>query len=280
MDGRTARVAAGVRRTSSSVSTMTTDHEMYGEMECGQHRNSRLSAEETYHEREDTLLVFSAVPGSKDDGSLLFHIEDNGGLAVQIMADPVLIYLRAAVDDGKVWLKSVELFGFLWTNEHVLWWRIESERCERVSCCCLPQGPSPWSFAYRNKVLLPGQLVDKANLSTRVGAGTTIEIRHVELIDSIHVSHRLVVEFLKDFRARRLVDFVPVNMVCRLGTRIQDNKTIMGRPTRVLARVHGKGISVLGLGHNAFLVGLFMQVQFRVGEIAIDGRRVSDTVNV
>jgi hypothetical protein len=76
---------------------------------------------ETYHEGEDALLIFSTVPGSKDDGGLLFHVEDNGCLAVQIMADPILINLRAAIDDCKVWLKTVEFFRFLGTNEHVLW---------------------------------------------------------------------------------------------------------------------------------------------------------------
>lgn len=87
------------------------------------------------HQGENALLVFSTIPSSEDDSLALFDIENDGRLGIEIVAFPICIDLRAAVDNGEI---GLEIFQFLLrvrADEHV-----------------------------RNKMLLPCHFMDETDL--------------------------------------------------------------------------------------------------------------------
>jgi len=71
------------------------------------------------HEAENSLFVLTTIPGSENDGLLFLYVKDDGRFTVQIVLDPVVVDLTAAVDDGKVGLESLKFRGRFGANEHV-----------------------------------------------------------------------------------------------------------------------------------------------------------------
>lgn len=123
------------------------------------------------------------------------------------------------------------------------------------------------------KMLLPRHFVDESDLLLRRLVGTAVAVKDVGRLPRVEILDSLIVQLVKDLRRGGLVDVVPVHVFRRFTARIQHNETILGRTTRVLAGIDGEGVAVLGLGHDALLVGHFVVKQLLVGQIAVDRRR-------
>mmetsp|Transcript_108788 Transcript_108788/g.162713 ORF Transcript_108788/g.162713 Transcript_108788/m.162713 type:complete len:206 (+) Transcript_108788:937-1554(+) len=150
------------------------------------------------HQREDSLLIFATIPSSKDNCLFLFDVENGCGLRVEIVAFPVLVNLRAAVNHCKVGLKIVQLFGRLGTDKHI-----------------------------RDEVLLPGHFVNEAHLLTGFWTGANVTIEDVALVPRVEIFHSLVVQFVENFRRCGLVDIVPVDILGGFRARVQDDPLVL-----------------------------------------------------
>jgi len=122
-------------------------------------------------------------------------------------------------------------------------------------------------------MLLPRHFVDESDLLLRRLVGTAEAVKDVSRLPRVEILDGLVVELVKDFRRGGLVNVVPVHIFRRFAARIQHNETVLGRTPRVFSGIDGEGVAVLGLGHDALLVGHFVVKQLLVGEIAVDRRR-------
>lgn len=100
---------------------------------------------------------------------------------------------------------------------------------------------------------------------------SAVAIKYICRLSGVKVLDRLVKQLIKDLRVGGLVDFVPVNVLGRLRVGVEDDPAVLGRAARVLARVYRKGVSVLGLGDDAFLVGDFVVKELLVRQIAVNG---------
>mmetsp|Transcript_25094 Transcript_25094/g.51269 ORF Transcript_25094/g.51269 Transcript_25094/m.51269 type:complete len:205 (-) Transcript_25094:583-1197(-) len=151
------------------------------------------------HEGEDTLLILSAVPSTKDDGLLLFDVENDGNIRVEVVALPVLVDLRAGVDDGEVRLKVFQLLFGRRADEHV-----------------------------GNKVLRPCHFMDEADLVLRLGRRTDEAVEDVGGLSGVEVRDGLVVQLLEYLGSGGLIDVVPVNVGGRFGSLVEDHPLILG----------------------------------------------------
>jgi len=132
----------------------------------------------------------------------------------------------------------------------------------------------------RTKMLLPRHFVHKTNLLLRRLVGSAVPIKDVGRLARVEILDGLVVEFLKDLGRGGLIDIVPVHVFGRFRSRVEDNEAILGRAARVFARVDGKGVAVLGLGHDPFLVGDFVIKELLVGQVAVNGAGSGDSERV
>ena len=82
------------------------------------HGHVPLERQPVVHQAKYTLLVLTSVPRAEDHGDLLLNVERDGDLAVQPVLLPVVVHLRARVDDRKVGLEPNELLARLRSNEH------------------------------------------------------------------------------------------------------------------------------------------------------------------
>lgn len=195
------------------------------------------------HQRKNTLLVFASVPSSKDDRLLLLNVEHNCNVRVQVVSFPVLIDLRAGIDDREVGLKVLELLLGLGADEHV-----------------------------GHKVLRPGHLVNEANLTLRLGRGTDEAVEDIALLLGIEVGDGLVVQLLEDLGSGGLVDVVPVDMLGGIGTLVEDEPLVLGRAAGELARIDGECIAILGRGDPTLVVGDLVLEEFLICQVFVDGR--------
>ena len=205
------------------------------------HGKRTLQRQPVVHERKDSLFVLTSVPGAKNDGLFLFHVEHDCRFGMQIVALPVVVDLTAAVDHGKVGLEILEFFFVGGPDEHV-----------------------------GDKVDLPGHFHNESNLLLRLLVGATESVKDVDRVEGVQVVDGLVVEFIKDFRSRGLVDGSPVEIGSGLAALILDNPLVLGRAASVLARVYDKGVAVLGGCHNALIVLLLVFKELLVGEVLVD----------
>mmetsp|Transcript_10035 Transcript_10035/g.28520 ORF Transcript_10035/g.28520 Transcript_10035/m.28520 type:complete len:406 (+) Transcript_10035:492-1709(+) len=195
------------------------------------------------HQREDSLLVLAAVPGTENHRLLFFDVEDDGRIGIQAMAFPLIFNLRAAVDDGEIRLEVVQVVAVFGSDEHV-----------------------------GDEMLLPCHFVHEPDLLARGRVGAAVPVEHVGRLASVEVSHGLVVQILEDFWRRRLVDIIPVDVGFGFGSLVQYDELVLGRTAGEFAGVHRERIAVLCLGDDAFLVLLFVLVQLLVRQVAVQRR--------
>ena len=252
---------------------------VYGEVPC--------HWQPVVHETEKSFFVFTTVPGTENDCLFFFDVNDDGSIAVQIVLDPVIVHLTAAVDDGKIRFKAFKFLGRFGANEHVgdcgRWEQQMNDKellawCFAFRKCFTPKKAThKHTHTVRTKMLLPRHFVHKANLPLRRLVCATEAIKDIGRFSRIEIRDRLVVEFLKDLRRSGLINVIPVNMFRRFGSRIQNNPSIFGRTSRELSRVDGKRVAVLGLGNDTFVVGHFVIKQFLIRQVAVDGARSRDS---
>jgi hypothetical protein len=77
---------------------------------------------------------------------------------------------------------------------------------------------------------------------------------HICLIKSIEVLDRFFVQFVKDFRRGRLIDFAPIQVCIRFRTNISHNPLVFGRASGEFTGVNGEGITVFSGGYFALVV--------------------------
>ena len=164
---------------------------------------------------------------------------------------PVVVNLRAAVNDRKVRLESLELALGFWSNKHV-----------------------------GDKMLLPSHFMNKSNIFARLFRGSNIAIKDIGRVARVKMCDRLVEQLVKDLWLGRLINIIPVHVLGRLRARIQDNPSVLGRATRVLASVNGKRVTIFRLGHDALLVGDFVIKEFFIRQVAIHSLGASNTERV
>ena len=211
------------------------------------HRKLVVHGKPVVHQRKYTLLVFASVPSSKDDRLLLLDVEHNCNVRVQVVSFPVLIDLRAGIDDREVGLKILELLLGLGADEHV-----------------------------GHKVLRPGHLVNEADLALRLGRGTDEAVEDVALLLGVEVGDGLVVQLLEDLGSGGLVDVVPVDMLGGIRTLVEDEPLVLGRAAGELASVDGECIAILGRGDPTLVVGDLVLEELLICQVFVDGRRTGN----
>jgi hypothetical protein len=221
---------------------------LFTDIGTAMHGKLSIHGKPVIHERKDSLFVFTSIPSTKNDSLGLFNVEYDGRVGMKIVAFPILVNLGATVDDCKVGLKVLEFFFGRGPDKHV-----------------------------GDKVLLPCHFVDETNLFLRRRVGTTKTVKDVGGIACIEIGNGLVVEFIKDFRSRGLINGTPIEVGIRFRADITDNPLVLGRTSSKLASVDCKGGTVFGSGNDAFVVFLFMLKEFLESKILVDGRRTSDS---
>jgi hypothetical protein len=106
------------------------------------HGHDSVEGEPVVHHGEDPLLHLTAIESATNECQLLLKIERNKDLTVETILLPFLVGDVAAIDDGEVRLKVLDLRGLFWSEEHV-----------------------------GDKVMLPCDLSDEANLLPSSGRG-------------------------------------------------------------------------------------------------------------
>ena len=215
------------------------------------HRKVSFHGQPVVHQGENSFFIFTPVPGTKNNGCFLFHVEDNGRFGMQVVLLPVVIDDGTSVDNGKVRVEIVEFFGSFGTNEHI-----------------------------RDKMLLPGHFVNKSYFLSRTWIGSDVAVKDVCLVDMVEVVDCLLVEVVKDFGTGWLVDLIPVNVFGSFGPGVKDDPSIFGRATSVLAGVNSKGGTVFCLGNPSFLIHLFMLKEFRIGQVTIECSDVGNAMSI
>jgi hypothetical protein len=125
----------------------------------------------------------SAVPGTADDGSLLFQVAPNKYLAVQAIRLPVRVGDFACIDDGEIRHKVLDFFGTRGSDEHI-----------------------------RHEVVLPRDLRYKSKLDTGFGRGSRIAIKYVDRLGVIVVKDYSGMQLEVGSRLHRLVDLAPPDL--------------------------------------------------------------------
>mmetsp|Transcript_92923 Transcript_92923/g.265268 ORF Transcript_92923/g.265268 Transcript_92923/m.265268 type:complete len:489 (-) Transcript_92923:32-1498(-) len=144
------------------------------------HGHDPLKREPVVHQREDSLLVLAAVPGAEDDRNLLLDVDGHRHLRVEPVLLPLLIHLRAGVDDREVRVEVGDIRSGLGADEHV-----------------------------GDEVLLPCQLVHEADLLLRGERGAAESVEHVGFVEGVEVVDGLLEELVEHLRLHRLVHLAP-----------------------------------------------------------------------
>jgi len=122
--------------------------------------------------------------------------------------------------------------------------------------------------------------VDETDLLARFRAGSDEAIKDIGLVERVEIVDSLLVELVEDLWSSSLIDIVPVKVFGRLRTFIVNDPLVLGRSTSVLPSRDAKGITVLGLDHDTFLVGLFMFKQLLVRQVAVKGGGVGNAERI
>ena len=190
------------------------------------HRQNAVQRQLVVHHAENALLHLAAVLRAHHQRQLVLQVEAHERLAVQTLALPVLVHQTLArVDHREVGLEVADLLLRLGTHEHV-----------------------------RHEVVLPRVLRDEAHALAALGVRSAVAVEHVHLL-SVHVLLHVVVHLVEHLLRHRLVGGNRTPPDVALARLALHEVLVLGRTTRVDARVHLEGTR---LRENSLLVALLM----------------------